>query len=455
MKQKVSWVCTGCGHKQLKWSGSCLACNEWNSYEKVLDEDRSKERYQAGLNVTSKPKTINEISIEDFERIDTGFSEFDRLLGSGVVRGSLNLIGGDPGIGKSTLMLQLSNHFVSRGETVLYVCGEESEKQTSLRAQRLGVKGAGLYLFSETNFSHILSQVEEIRPDILIIDSIQILYKPDLPSVPGSVSQVRDLAVECMHIAKGMGITTFIIGHVTKQGELAGPRVLEHIVDTVMDFEGDRRQGYRMVRMRKNRFGPTDDITIFQMLEKGLKEIENPSKIFLEEKQAQVPGSVIIPTVEGSRAFLVEVQALIASSAYAASSRKSSGIDQNRLALLLAVLEKRVGYRFANLDIFVSVVGGLKIFEPAVDLGILMAVCSSYANRALDDDVVFVGEVGLSGEVRSVPRMEQRIKEAKLMGFKRVVCPRRNVDGLDKRIVGNIELMPVSLIEDVVNAFIT
>jgi DNA repair protein RadA/Sms len=257
-----------------------------------------------------------------------------------------------------------------------------------------------------------------------------------------------------MHIAKGMGITTFLIGHVTKQGELAGPRVLEHIVDTVLEFEGDMRQGFRMMRMRKNRFGPTDDLVIFQMGEQGLKEVENPSRMFLEERSEKVAGSVIIPTIEGSRAFLVEVQALVSSSAFASSSRKSSGLDQNRLALLLAVLEKRMGYRFGNLDVFSSIVGGLKITEPAIDLGVLMAIGSSYSNRVLDDDVVFVGEVGLSGEIRSVPRIEQRIKEAKLIGFKRFVCPKRNVEGVDKRLLGDLEIVPVQLVEEVVSAFI-
>ncbi|MBM3201412.1 MAG: DNA repair protein RadA [Chlamydiae bacterium] len=452
MKQKIAWVCNECGHQQIKWSGSCIACQQWNTFEKIVEEETEK-RFHAPAKPT-KPKKVNEISVEDFPRFSTGFNEFDRLLGSGVVFGSLNLIGGDPGIGKSTLMLQLSNHFALLGKKVLYICGEESEKQTSLRAKRLGVVGDLLYLYSETNFANIAAQIEELKPDVLIVDSIQIVYKPDVPSCPGSVTQVRDVALECMHIAKGAGITTFIIGHVTKQGELAGPRVLEHIVDTVLEFEGDRRQGFRMMRMRKNRFGPTDDLVIFQMTESGLEEVENPSRMFLEERSQKVPGSVIIPTMEGSRAFLVEVQALVSSSAFSTSSRKSSGIDQNRLALLLAVLEKRMGYRFGNLDVFSSIVGGLKITEPAIDLGILMAISSSYSNRVLEDDIVFVGEVGLSGEIRSVPRIEQRIKEAKLIGFKRFVCPKRNVEGIDQRLTSGLEIIPVQLVEEVVSGFI-
>jgi DNA repair protein RadA/Sms len=454
MKQKTAWVCNECGTKQLKWSGSCQACSQWNTFEKVVEVEESEKRYLAPKPQSAKPKRVHEISLEDFPRFSTGFNEFDRVLGGGVVLGSLNLIGGDPGIGKSTLMLQLSNYFALAEKKVLYICGEESEKQTSLRAKRLGIVGNLLYLYSETNFSHIMAQIEALEPDVLILDSIQIVYKPDIPSCPGSVTQVRDIAVECMHIAKTMGITTFIIGHVTKQGEIAGPRVLEHIVDTVMDFEGDLRQGFRTIRMRKNRFGPTDDLSIFQMNELGLKEVENPSRMFLEERSQRVPGSVIIPTIEGSRAFLVEVQALVSSSAFSTSSRKSSGLDQNRLALLLAVLEKRVGYRFGNLDVFSSIVGGLKITEPAIDLGILMAISSSYSNRILDDDIVFVGEVGLSGEIRSVPRIDQRIKEAKLIGFKRFVCPKRNIEGVDRRLIEGMEIVPVQLVEEVVSAFI-
>ena len=376
--------------------------------------------------------------------------EFDRLLGGGIVTGSLTLIGGDPGIGKSTLMMQLAQNLAEQGQTVLYVCGEESVEQTSLRARRLGVADDRLYLLSDTLFSNIKAQIDKLKPDAMIVDSIQILYKSEIPSSPGSVSQVRELATEFMHIAKGMGIATFLIGHVTKSGEIAGPRVLEHIVDTVLDFQGDLQHGYRLLRSVKNRFGPTDDIALFQMGGKGLTEVSNPSVIFLEERLKELPGSVIIPTVEGSRALLIEVQALVAASAFSTSTRKSTGLDQNRLALLLAVLEKKMGYQLHHCDVFVSVAGGLKIFEPAVDLGILMAIGSSFCNRPIDAETVVIGEVGLGGEVRGVPRIENRIREAIHMGFRRCVCPKRNLKGLAPDLPGKITLIGVDVVEEAV-----
>lgn len=380
--------------------------------------------------------------------------EFDRLLGGGIVSGSLTLIGGDPGIGKSTLLLQISHSLAKQGLNVLYVCGEESVEQTVLRAQRLGIKSDKLYLLNETLFSAIKMHVEQLKPDILIVDSIQILYKSEIPSAPGSVSQVRELATEFMHLSKGMGISTFLIGHVTKSGEIAGPRVLEHIVDTVLDFEGDRHHGYRILRAVKNRFGPTDDIALFQMDTRGLSEVENPSVVFLQERIKENAGSVIIPTIEGSRAFLVEVQALVAPSAFATSSRKSTGIDANRLALLLAVLEKKVGYQLHHCDVFVSVAGGLKILEPAVDLGIALAILSSFGNKAIDSETVIFGEVGLGGEVRSVPKVESRIKEALHMGFTRCLLPKKNLAGLPKELSQKIELYGVERIEEAIDGLI-
>jgi DNA repair protein RadA/Sms len=309
-------------------------------------------------------------------------------------------------------------------------------------------------LFSETNFSHIKLQIDQLKPDILIIDSIQIVYKSELTSAPGSVSQVRELATEFMHLAKGLGIATFLIGHVTKSGEIAGPKVLEHIVDTVLDFEGDRQHGYRMLRAVKNRFGPTDDIALFQMGVEGLKEVTNPSEAFLKERVKETSGSVIIPTIEGSRAILIEVQALVAASAFSTSTRKSTGLDQNRLALLLAVLEKRMAYPLHHSDVFVSVAGGMKIVEPAIDLGILLAIASSFCNKAIDPDTIVIGEVGLGGEVRSVSRIESRIKEAILMGFKRCVLPKRNLKGLSSALAQKIELKGIEFVEEAVNALI-
>lgn len=393
---------------------------------------------------------VKEITINEFRRISTKMPEFDRLLGGGIVSGSLSLIGGDPGIGKSTLMLQLAQNLAEQGLTVLYVCGEESVEQTSLRASRLKVGDDRLYLLSETHFSNIKAQIDHLKPDAMIVDSIQIVYKSEIPSASGSVSQVRELAMEFMHIAKGVGVATFLIGHVTKSGEIAGPRVLEHIVDTVLDFEGDRQHGYRLLRSVKNRFGPTDDIALFQMGQQGLSEVSNPSIIFLEERMKEVSGSVIIPTVEGSRALLIEVQALVAASAFSTSTRKSTGLDQNRLALLLAVLEKKMGYRMHNCDVFVSVAGGLKISEPAVDLGVLMAIGSSFCNRPIDPETVILGEVGLGGEVRGVPRIENRIREAIHMGFRRCLCPKRNLKGISSDLSQKISLIGVDVVEEAI-----
>lgn len=450
VKQKVLWSCTDCGHRQTKWTGSCSVCQKWNTFEQEIEIEDKGKRFESINAETAKPLRVKEVTMTEFRRISTKLPEFDRLLGGGIVSGSLTLIGGDPGIGKSTLMLQLAQNLAEQGLTVLYICGEESVEQTSLRASRLGAADENLYLLSDTLFSNIKAQVEKLKPDAMIVDSIQILYKSELPSSPGSVSQVRELAMEFMHIAKGMGVATFLIGHVTKSGEIAGPRVLEHIVDTVLDFEGDKQHGYRLLRSVKNRFGPTDDIALFQMGGRGLSEVSNPSVIFLEERQREIPGSVIIPTVEGSRALLIEVQALVAASAFSTSTRKSTGLDQNRMALLLAVLEKKMGYQLHNRDVFVSIAGGLKIVEPAIDLGVLLAIASSFCNRPIDPETVVLGEVGLGGEVRGVPRIETRIREAIHMGFKRCLLPKRNLKGLDPDLCKKISLIGIDSVEEAI-----
>lgn len=449
-KQKVLWSCSECGHRQAKWTGSCTVCQKWNTFEQELEIEDKGKRFDSLKTESAKPVRIKEITAGEFRRITTKMSEFDRLLGGGIVSGSLTLIGGDPGIGKSTLMLQLAEGLAEQGLTVLYICGEESVEQTSLRASRLGIASDRLYLLSDTLFSNIKAQIDHLKPDAMVVDSIQILYKSELPSAPGSVSQVRELATEFMHIAKGMGIATFLVGHVTKSGEIAGPRVLEHIVDTVLDFEGDRQHGYRLLRSVKNRFGPTDDIALFQMGSQGLSEVSNPSIIFLEERLKEIAGSVIIPTVEGSRALLIEVQALVAASAFSTSTRKSTGLDQNRLALLLAVLEKKMGYQLHHCDVFVSVAGGLKIFEPAIDLGVLMAIGSSFCNRPIDPETVVLGEVGLGGEVRGVPRIENRIREAIHMGFRRCLCPKRNLKGIASDLSQKIRIIGVEVVEEAI-----
>jgi DNA repair protein RadA/Sms len=443
MKQKESWVCSECGHDQVKWSGSCSACKRWNTIEKFIEVAELRPRF---MKSKSKPMLLNEIVLDKFDKIQTELKEFDRVLGGGIVQGSLNLIGGDPGVGKSTLMLMIARELCKNGKKVLYVCGEESLEQTKNRADRLGVLEGNLYLYCETLFSNIKAQVEELQPDALIIDSIQIVYKPEIASLPGSVIQVKEIAMECMHIAKQMGITSFVIGHVTKSGDLAGPRVLEHIVDVVLDFEGDPDLGLRILRARKNRFGPTDEVAMFQMGERGLEEVPNPSQIFLKERIKESTGSCIVPTMEGTRAILIEIQALVAASAFSTCARRASGIDPNRLALLLAVLEKRVGHHFHNLDVFVSVAGGLRIREPAIDLAIALAIASSFSNRPIDPQTIVLGEIGLGGELRSVPRVETRIKEAKHMGFKRCILPKKSIP----KEKGIMDLVGVERLEEAI-----
>ena len=449
-KQKTTWVCIDCGNHQFKWTGTCNICKNWNTLNEEVKVDVKPGRFESRGLTAPKPVLIQEVDTDNFRRIQTGYREFDRLTGGGIVKGSLNLLGGEPGIGKSTLLLQLSKRFADQGLVVLYVCGEESAEQISLRARRLGIQSDRIYLFSETLFSHIQAQVEKIRPDILVIDSIQIVYKSELSSSPGSVTQVREITMECMHLAKGAGITTFLIGHVTKSGDIAGPRVLEHIVDTVFEFEGDRQHVYRLIRSVKNRFGSTDDIALFQMNEKGLQEVLNPSLTFLEERQAGLPGSVIVPTIEGSRALLVEVQALVASSSFPTPSRRSTGLDPKRLTLLLAVLEKRMGYQLHTVDVFVSIVGGMKVTEPAIDLGIILAIASSYCNRAIPSDTVVIGEVGLGGEVRTIPRLESRLKEVINMGFKRCVLSTKNLKGVNKKLTDKISFQGISRVEEAI-----
>lgn len=451
VKQKSVWVCSECGNKQFKWTGSCNICKSWDTLSEELEVT---VRSDTKAPRATKPQLIADVDATNFKRIFTGYPEFDRLMGGGIVSGSLNLLGGEPGIGKSTMLLQLSKRLADQGLTVLYICGEESAEQTSLRAKRLGIKSDKIYLYSETLFSQIRAQIDHIHPDVLIVDSVQIVYKSELSSAPGSVTQVREIAMECMHLAKGSGITTFIIGHVTKSGDIAGPRVLEHIVDTVLEFEGDKQHGYRLMRSVKNRFGPTDDVALFQMNEAGLSEITNPSQTFLEERMMGAPGSVIIPTIEGTRALLVEVQALVAPSSFATSSRRSTGLDPKRLTLLLAVLEKRMGYQLHALDVFVSIAGGMKIAEPAIDLGVILAIASCYSNRAVPSDAVVMGEVGLGGEVRSIPRVESRIKEAINMGFKRCILSTKNLKGLNKKLTEKIALHGVTHVEEAIKALL-
>lgn len=449
-KAKVIWACSECGHSQPKWTGSCSQCQNWNTLVEEAVVEEKKQKFESKKKGAAQAVRILDVDSASFKRITTQMGEVDRLFGGGIVAGSLILIGGEPGVGKSTLLLQMSNALASQGLTVLYICGEESAEQTSLRARRLGIEHPNIYLLSETHFSSIRAQIEQIKPDVAIVDSVQIVYKSELPSSPGSVVQVREIANEFMHLAKGQGITSFLIGHVTKSGELAGPRLLEHIVDTVLEFEGDRQLGYRLLRAIKNRFGPTDEIAIFQMKESGLAEVANPSQAFLEERMKEIPGSVIVPGLEGARAFLLEIQALVTPTSFSTPSRKSTGLDQNRLSLLLAVLEKRVGYQLHNCDVFVALAGGLKIVEPAIDLGIVLSIASSFSNKALPSDLIVLGEVGLGGEVRGVTRIETRLKEAIHMGFKKCILPKKNLKGLSSHLTEKMVCVGVELVDQAI-----
>jgi DNA repair protein RadA/Sms len=454
VKVRSVWYCSDCGHKQMKWTGQCAQCDAWNSFQEEVELPASTRRFDAQPVAQSRPVRLRDVTLSQTPRLMSNVAEFDRLVGGGIVAGSLSLVGGEPGIGKSTLLLQISHALCLQGHTVLYICGEESVEQTFSRAQRLGIDNEHLLLYSETNFTAIKAQVDILQPSVMIVDSIQIVYKSEITSAPGSVSQVRETATEFMHLAKGRGITIVLIGHVTKSGEIAGPRVLEHLVDTVLYFEGDKQQNYRMMRVVKNRFGPTDEIAVFQMGSRGLTEVANPSEIFLEERKKGQAGSTIIPTVEGSRPILVEVQALVTDTVFSTPSRRCTGLDQNRLALLLAVLEKRLGFRLHACDVFVSLAGGIRIIEPAIDLGVLLAIASSFCNRIAPPETIVVGEVGLGGEIRSVTKIESRIKEAIRMGFRQCLIPKRNLKGLSEELHSQIQVIGTELVEEAINALI-
>lgn len=449
-KAKVMWSCRECGHAQIKWTGSCSQCHKWDTFVEETAVEEKKQRFELKGLSPAKAVRISDVQAGEFRRLSTAMGELDRLFGGGIVEGSLILVGGEPGVGKSTLMLHIAHSLAKQGLTVLYVCGEESAEQTALRARRLSVDHQNIYLLSETHFSQIKAQIDQINPDVAIVDSVQIVYKSELSSSPGSVVQVREIATEFMHLAKGQGITTFLIGHVTKSGDLAGPRVLEHLVDTVLDFEGDRQHGFRLLRSMKNRFGSTDEIAIFQMKEHGLFEVPNPSQVFLQERMKELPGSAIVPGLEGARSFLLEIQALVTATSFPNPSRRSTGLDQNRLGLLLAVLEKRVGYQLHHCDVFVALAGGLKIVEPAIDLGILLAVSSSFMNRPIPSDAIVLGEVGLAGEVRGVSRIETRLKEAIHMGFSKCILPKKNLKGISPFIQSKIQLIGVDLVDQAI-----
>ena len=424
--KKTVFFCQNCGHEESKWLGQCPACKEWNTFveEKVtVSRGSTSAASEAGKERVSKVVTLSSVSVEEDERIRTGIAELDRVLGGGIVQGSLVLVGGDPGIGKSTLLLQVCQRLSDAGKNVLYISGEESGKQIKLRANRMGTFSEHLYLLCETNLELIRQTIERQKPDMVVIDSIQTMYNEEVSSAPGSVSQVRESTNILMQLAKGMNISIFIVGHVTKEGTVAGPRVLEHMVDTVLYFEGDRHASYRILRGVKNRFGSTNEIGVFEMRKEGLVEVENPSEFMLSGRPEHASGSVVACAMEGTRPILMEIQALVCRSNFGMPRRTAAGLDYNRVNLLMAVLEKRAGLPLSNYDAYVNIVGGIRMNEPAADLGIVMAIASSYKNRPVPEDAIVFGEVGLSGEVRAVTMPEQRVAEARKLGFKTCIIP--------------------------------
>ncbi len=429
MKTKTSYICSECGYQTAKWLGKCPSCNSWNTMQETVISPAKPEFSKSigSAAIRKNPKKIREIELGDETRFHTGMRELDRVLGGGVVKGSLVLVGGDPGIGKSTLLLQICQKI---GQKILYVSGEESERQIKMRAARLGVDTDLLYLMSENNVESILSAIQSVQPDIVIIDSIQTMNCELITSAPGSVPQVREATNAFMKLAKSDNIAMFIVGHVTKDGALAGPRVLEHMVDCVLYFEGDRQLSFRILRAVKNRFGSTNEIGVFDMRSDGLSEVENPSAALLEGRNEQYSGSSIVCAMEGSRGVLAEVQALVAPTGFGNPRRMSSGIDLNRAILMIAVLEKRAGLRLSNSDIYINVAGGLRIEETAVDLGVCAAIASGFRDITIPGDLLFIGEVGLGGELRAVSQLEKRLSEAAKLGFRRAVVPKRSLSGI-------------------------
>lgn len=440
MKIKVSFICQNCGFHSPKWLGRCPNCEEWNTMiEEVQEEAPAEFSFPP-----SAPVLYEDIQEAHKKRKETGIKELNQVLGGGVVQGSLVLIGGEPGIGKSTLLLQISRDFAAQGEKVLYVSGEESLEQIKLRGERLGIRNEKLYLLAETNLERVLSQAEQLSPQMLILDSVQSVFSSKLTSSPGTISQVREVAHQLFRFAKKNNVPCFLIGHITKEGSLAGPKSLEHMVDVVLYFEGERDHNYRLLRAFKNRFGPVSEIAIFEMGSRGLQVVSNPSAFFLKERPTQEAGSVVICTIKGTRPLLAEIQALVSATLFVGNPRRMTiGLDHFRSSMLMAVIEKKLGYSFAGEDIYLNVAGGLSINEPAADLGVLLAVVSSLKNKAVPQDVAVFGEVGLSGEIRSVNHPMPRMNEARSLGFKTVILPEGNKVSLEKENIANMKLMGV------------
>ena len=449
----TAFFCKECGYESSKWMGQCPACKQWNTLvEEPVTKISPSSRTTARIKGQARPALLSEISIEEQDRMSTGFEELDRVLGSGVVAGSLVLVGGDPGIGKSTLLLQVCRNLAAAGKQVLYISGEESLKQIKLRAGRIGQVTGDLRFLCETSLDTVREVIQERKPDVVVIDSIQTMSMEDVSSAPGSVSQVRECTNVLMQIAKGMGVAVFFVGHVTKEGVVAGPRVLEHMVDTVLYFEGERTASYRVLRGVKNRFGSTNEIGVFEMREEGLCEVQNPSEFLLSGRPEDASGAAVACLMEGTRPILLEVQALVTQSNLGIARRTAAGADYNRVNLLMAVLEKRCRYDLGRYDAYVNVAGGLKMNEPAMDLAIVIALVSSYKDKAVDPSVVIFGEVGLAGEVRAVSMAQQRINEAKKLGFSACVLPKLCLERI--KPVEGIRLIGVSNVREAISALL-
>lgn len=449
-KNKMVFFCRECGYESAKWMGQCPGCKAWNTFTEEPVAIKPSGRVNAlKADQKSEPVKLSQVSVDEKDRISTNMDELDRVLGGGIVPGSLILVGGDPGIGKSTLLLQVCRNLSDRALDVLYISGEESLRQIKMRANRLGEFGDRLSLLCEINLEVIEEIIKKLQPKVVVIDSIQTMYSEEVKAAPGSVSQVRESTAVLLQLAKGLGITIFIVGHVTKEGTVAGPRVLEHMVDTVLYFEGDRHASYRILRGVKNRFGSTNEIGVFEMREQGLMEVANASSFMLDGKPENASGSVVVCSMEGTRPMLLEIQALVCTSSFGLPRRQAVGTDTNRVNLLMAVLEKRVGMSLANCDAYVNLAGGIKVSEPAIDLGIVMAVASSFRNRALPDGMLAFGEVGLSGEVRSVSMAQTRVKEAAKLGFHTCIVPAVCVQSIGH--VSGMKIIGVSSVSEAIN----
>lgn len=449
-KPVTKYICQNCGYSSLRWLGKCPECDSWNSFvEEIAYTDKRKLTSKTHDIIDSKLTNlskVSEIDITEDKRIISTIQELDRVLGGGIVPGSVVLVGGDPGIGKSTLMMQLSDKI--KQNTILYVSGEESPKQIKLRCERLGFAHDDFYILSETSLEIIAAIVDKLKPDIVIIDSIQTIYRNELESSPGSVSQLRESTAAIIQIAKAKNISFFLIGHITKEGVIAGPKVLEHMVDTVLQFEGERTHSYRVLRAIKNRFGSTNEIGIFEMTGAGLIEVLNPSEVFLSQRSKGISGSTVSASMEGTRPILIEVQALVSSSGYSVPQRTSTGFDYKRLAILIAVLEKKIGIHLSKFDVFLNIAGGIKIDEPSIDLAAALSICSSFKDTSIDADMLILGEIGLSGEIRGISFAERRIQEAVKLGFKKIVLPKSNMKNFKQS--KELEYIPVENIQDAI-----